>query len=229
MKSLKQQSLLFYLFLFSILSSSCVPAFSELQSARTAGKSNFELTGGGSSVHFLSSDDEPFNVQTSAGVQAAYGVNDKLDARLRYEYLWSDSLLNGVHLIAAGPKYSFIKDRFAAYLPIGIAFGEDIPEISEVAQIHPTLLGTLPLTSYLDLNLSGKALIPISDPESTDLAVNLGLGLLLMDKFVLRPEYGLLYSHSDEFTFGQFAVGVTYFPGRNQKNNATPLQEETTF
>jgi len=68
---------------FVFFCQSCVPVSSELQSARTVGEGNIEITPSYSSTN-ISIDQESENVQSHLGFQAAYGLSEKLDIRFRY-------------------------------------------------------------------------------------------------------------------------------------------------
>ena len=106
-----------------------------------------------------------------------------------------------------GPKISLFKDRIAAYIPVGFAFGVDIEGIDEI-ELQPTLLYTIPAGKYLEINPSAKGVFS----DEFYLAFNLGLGLSTnLDKYVIRPEYGILVNPGDQGRLGQFSIGATFF------------------
>ncbi len=200
-----------FISLILVLFNGCAPIFSEMQSARTVGKGNIELSGGLSFVSFTE-DRETDHVQNHIGLQAAYGLSDAVDLRARYEYLWIDDDGGKANIFGLGPKFSLLTDRIAGYLPIGFAFGEDIEDSSDSWQIHPTLLVSIPVVDFLEINPSGKVLIPFHEDGETLIAFNLGLGLSLNNRLTIRPEYGMLFNPGESGHFGQFSIGFTINP-----------------
>jgi hypothetical protein len=130
--------------------SACAPVFSDLQSARLVGRDRVEVTASASRVSVSSEeldDGDDIDVTDQFGVQVATGLTDWMDARLRFERVELKDAggdeVGGVNVLGLGPKFQIVKDRVAAYLPVGLAFGEDV-DASETWQFHPTLLLTLP-------------------------------------------------------------------------------------
>ncbi|MTB50646.1 hypothetical protein [Lewinella sp. W8] len=206
-------------FLLILFAPSCAPVFSDLQSARTVGQGNHELTPSYSSVS-ASNDGETQGVQNHLGLQYALGLSDKVDLRLRYEYIWAkgdDSFENGVHVLAAGPKFSLVKDRVAFFLPVGKPFGEDVEDAPW--QIHPTVLLTAPLVPQkFDLTLGTKYIIVLEEGVDGLLAFNLGAAISSdVTKWAIRPEYGRLYNPGEMGSFGQFSIGFTKAFGQGSK------------
>lgn len=197
-----------------LLINGCAPIFSEMQDARTVGKNNVDATASYSSVSFRDTEEKStFKIQNHVGIQASYGVSDRVDVRLRYAYVWvSNDADAQVSVIGIGPKFSFIKDRLSGYLPLGFAFGSDVENSSKTWQIHPTIIGTFPINDKFDINPSFKVLIPFESEIETTLAVNIGLGVKLIENFIIRPEFGVLVNPGEEGYFSQFSLGLTYAP-----------------
>lgn len=189
----------------------CAPPFSELQSARLAGMDRVELTGSYSYVA-ASVDGESEKIADQFGFQLATGIATTVDMRFRYERVsvGDDFAIN---VVGAGPKLSFVKDRVAFYVPLGFAFGEDI-EVNDSWQIHPTLLGTIPVADQVEVNGSAKVLFPFKSDLDTTLAFNLGLGIGNFEKLVVRPEVGFLINPGEEGHVRHFSIGLTYYAGR---------------
>lgn len=197
-------------------SAGCVAPFSDLQSAKLLGKGNFEVTPGFSTVS-ASDEGETGHLQNNIGAQLGYGVTNFLDLRLRYEYVYATVEDEGEETISAnvlafGPKFRVAKDWLALYIPIGFGFGGDLAseDVSETWQIHPTLLATVPLGKYLEINPSAKIMIPFTkDAFETLWAFNLGLAVSTdVSKWALRPEIGICTSFQG-YHFLQFSVGLT--------------------
>ncbi len=188
----------------------CVPVFSELQSARTVGKGNVELTPSFSSIDIVDEGDHD-ELQHQLGLQVAYGVTSRFDVRMRYEYIWFyDQSVNdkGTHVLGIGPKYSLLENYIAVAMPVGTAFGEDSDELWE---LHPTLLLTWPvLKNKIDVNASSKYMITFCGTCDDPIAINLGLSLSTnVTRWSIRPEYGILFIPGDEGYFSQFSLGFS--------------------
>jgi hypothetical protein len=180
---------------------SCAPVFSTLQSAKMVGKGNFEVA-----PHFTTtsstSDGETDHVQNHYGFQLGYGISDRFDVSARYEYI----TMANANIFGIGPKASLVKDRIAAYLPVGFAFGGDIGGIQEF-EVQPTVLFTLPVGQYIEINPSVKSIIG----DDFYMAFNLGLGLSSdFNKYAIRPEYGMLFNPGEKGHLGQFSIGLSF-------------------
>jgi hypothetical protein len=184
--------------------SACAPVFSDLQSAKLVGKGRVEATPSFSTV----SASDSGHVQDHAGLQLAAGVHDKIDVRVRYEHIWVED--EGVDVLGFGPKIQLFKNYAALYVPVGFAFGGGI-DSGETWQIHPTLLLTGQVHPNVELNWSGKYLVPLTGDGGDDLlAFNIGLGLGPANgRWAIRPEFGWLLNPGDEGHFTQFSVGFS--------------------
>jgi hypothetical protein len=70
------------------------------------------------------------------------------------------------------------------------------------------LLFTIPVGKYFEINPSAKGIIS----DEFYLAFNLGLGLSTNpDKYVIRPEYGILLNPGESGRYGQFSIGATIY------------------
>lgn len=193
----------------------CAPVFSELQSARTVGKNRVEITPSFSSVSF-GEDGDNSGVQNHAGAQIAYGLTPKIDIRLRYEYIWLKAAADeGVSIMGFGPKFSLWEDKIAFSLPVGKIIsdmGTDINgEKPNTWQLHPTLLFTAPvIKEKLDLNFSPKYLATLCTDCEDLVAVNFGLAFSSnLNKWAIRPEYGLLFSPAESGHYSHFSIGFS--------------------
>jgi len=196
----------------------CAPVFSEMQSAKLAGKGRVEVTPSLSKTDYTN-EGESGEVQTHMGLQLATGLADGTDLRVRYERIsvdLDDDDARVFHVLGFGPKLGIKKDRHALYLPVGFTFGDDVRDSSETWQFHPTLLFTVPLGDAVEFNPSGKALIPLSrDGGDVLLAFNLGAGFSSdFESWIVRPEIGYLFSTDSnaEGHYTHFSIGLTLFP-----------------
>jgi hypothetical protein len=182
----------------------CAPVFSELQSARLVGVGRTEITPT-ATANFYSGDGETDHVENHFGAQLATGLSERADIRLRYVRA------PGVNVVGVGPKVSLLKDRLAAAMPVGFAFGSDI-DVSQTWQIHPTLLFTQNLSRRAELNLSAKSLIRLEGGD-TQWGLDLGLGLGDLDDWIVRPEVGILFDPRDDGHYLQASLGFTRIVG----------------
>ena len=191
----------------------CAPVFSEMQGARTVGENRLEIMPSGSLVS-VTEDNESEGVQNHVGFQVAYGLTSRCDLRLRYEYLWLDED-SDTHfsVLGIGPKYSFLENKIAFYLPVGRAFGEDSKDSWE---LQPTLLFSIPaIKDRLDINLSPKYLFILCEDCEDLVAFNFGLSFSNnLSRWSVRPEYGLLYDPGESGHFSHFSVGLAFAFGK---------------
>ena len=196
-------------FLISIGLHNCAPVFSELQSARTVGKNRIELTPSYSSVNYHNEGDND-GLQNHIGLQAAYGITERIDIRARYERIWmkEGEIGDGVDILGIGPKFSLLDKKCAFYIPLGRALGEGSEDSWE---LHPTLLFTLPaLNNKIDLTFSPKYLITFCKDCDDLIAFNLGIALSTdLNIWAIRPEYGLLFDPGDSGHFAHFSIGFS--------------------
>ena len=141
------------------------------------------------------------------GIQAATGVHDRIDLRVRYVHASG----TGVNAFGFGPKLSLLPDRLAVAVPVGFAFGENVA-VSESWELHPTLLFTQQLAERAELNVSAKSLIRLGEGD-TLWGFNLGFGLGDLERWVVRPEVGLLFNPGEDGHFLQASLGFTWFAG----------------
>ncbi len=196
-------------FIFSFLSfQSCITVFSELQSARLVGKNNVEFTPAYSSVSFTD-DSETEGIQNHFGLQFAYGISEKTDLRLRYEYIWTKEgdFSTGTSVIGIGPKFSLVENKIAFAAPIGRA----LEGSANAWEFHPTALFTIPLVEdVVDLNISPKYLIRLSQGSENLVAFNMGFAFSEdLSKWAIRPEFGLLYNPGEKGHASHFSVGFS--------------------
>lgn len=214
-----QLKILFLFAIFPLLTiKSCAPVFSDLQSARLVGDGNLEFTPSYSSVSF-GNDGESSSVQDHFGIQGGYGISEKVDLRARIEYINVNNADSGgdinVTVIGIGPKFQLIEDRMAAYIPIGAGFGPNI-ETSQSWQMQPTLLFTFPITETIEFNPSAKYLIQFAEDTENLVAFNFGLGIGEYGRFVIRPEFGLLYNPGEDGHYSHASIGISLFPKWNE-------------
>jgi len=192
--------------------SGCAPVFSDLQDARMAGKGHVDLTSSFSTVSFTG-DEGTDHLQDGVGIQAATGITNSVDLRVRYEYVWVSGD-NGAkaNVLGFGPKVSIMRNHIAAYLPVGFAFGGDVDNVGDTWEFHPTLLFTVAAARILEFTGSTKYIIPFSGDMDDLLAFNIGLGVSPdLERWAIRPEFGYMFDPGDSGGhFTHFSIGLSY-------------------
>ncbi len=201
-----------------VSSLACVAPFSELQSARLAGRGVIEIT---PSYSFVDGTDEgeSAKLQDNLGVQIATGITSRVDLRARIENMKVD--MNdpdfdfSATAIGIGPKFALIPDQLALFVPVGFAFGDEISR-SDTWQLHPSLIWTIPISDMFEVNSSFKALVPLtSDNNDVFVAFNVGLGIgPNLSRWAIRPEFGILKNPGESGTVRHMSIGATFYLGR---------------
>lgn len=200
-----------FLLAFLFISQGCITIFSDFQSADTLGEGNTEFTPGTSVVIYDAKDIKSTRAQTNLGAQFGYGLTNKTDLRFRIELPSAGddyNIFGEFVVLGGGPKFQLSKDKVAAYVPIGFAFGEGI-ETSETLEIQPTLLVSLPISDKFEFNPSAKIILPINDDRDIAFALNFGAGIW-NKKIGVRPEIGLMKSLDGvEGTFVHYGIAFS--------------------
>ncbi|MCF7802283.1 MAG: hypothetical protein K9N34_09740 [Candidatus Marinimicrobia bacterium] len=181
----------------------CVPPFSEMQSAATLGSDKNEITVFTSRVDWEDPDDSG-HLQNHIGVLGGVGLTPWLDVRARWERIQVEGVDEAEEVIALGPKLALIPEKLAIYLPVGFQIQSNI-----YWELHPSLIGSVAITPWLELTASGKALIFLSSDSDPWYAANLGAGLGNFSKWVIRPEVGVLTQPGSDNRYYHVSLGVS--------------------
>lgn len=203
--------------LLALAAPACAPVFSDLQSAKLVDKGHVEVTPSYSRVGLSVPDEDEGHIQDEFGVQMGVGVSDAVELRGRFAHVQVANDGPSVEVVGVGPKVRLVKDRLAFYVPIGRAFGDEGEgaDFGETWQVHPTLLFTLPANRNFEVNASAKYLIPLNGGEESEnlLAFNLGFGVGAdVDKFAVRPEFGVLFNPGEDGHWYHFSLGFSFRP-----------------
>ena len=207
----------------------CAPITSDMQSAKTVGQGGIEasLNSGGINQKTDASDTDGSDddiislsvndkVQENIGGSIAYGVNDRLDLRVRYESIDLPLAVEAVSvsMLSLGAKYGIIEDKLALFLPYSM-YNFDDDSTESVETISPTVLYTHTIQEKYEITPSLKYIIPlgdIADENDPGFAFNLGLGYLLNDKITFRGEWGQYFpgNNPDDSKFTHTTLGLSY-------------------
>lgn len=200
-----------------VLASGCAAPFSDLQDARIVAKGKVQVTPS-FSLNTQSLEGETEHVQNIFGGQAAFGVTDNAELRAGFARVdWKRN--GGVNVFGLGPKFCLVRDRLAAYFPVGFAFDDEV-KTAETWETHPTLIFTAQPHRVVEINPSAKLLLPLSSGGSPNVArdprivLNLGFGISNdHEVWALRPEIGLLFNPGDDGVWAAYSLGVSFSPG----------------
>ncbi|MEZ4688176.1 MAG: hypothetical protein R3B47_19575 [Bacteroidia bacterium] len=201
---------------FCLTQQSCAPIFSEFQTARTVGKDKLEI------VPFYShlgeiDNGNTYSLQSHGGLQFAYGFCSNFDLRARFDVIGADGWGEGRSAFSIGGKYSIIEDRLSVFLPVGRALGENT---SDSWQIQPTAFLTVPvLENRLDATIGPKYVFTFGQNTRNYAGANLGLSFSTdINKWAIRPEYGILFNPDQSGLITQFGIGFSATIGTKSGN-----------
>ncbi|MBN3518994.1 hypothetical protein JYB62_03185 [Algoriphagus lutimaris] len=180
---------------------SCVPVFSDLQSARTLKKGNFEGTPYYTNTGANSED----KGASHTGINFGIGLSENIDIRGRLEYLWLNGVEDsGTFILGVGPKIGIIPDRISFFFPVGTTTQGGI------WQLQPTLFFTQPVVQdKFEITIAPKYIFSLCEDCGNNLTTNLGLAFSKdLNKYAWRVEYGRLIQQGGGV--GQFSLGYSF-------------------
>lgn len=200
MKRLKNCRPLFFVSFMAIivlsLPSCYMPVNALYETARPLGEGTIELAG---MYTGYSAED----VQKNFGFRGGFGISEKADIKIRYEYL-QNSYETGQYLSLI-PKYSFVcKNNYAIAVPLSMYSVKDISDIGyeekgseEYFSIAPTFLVSLDLKAgKIELTSGFRTEIFVDAEIKPIYGISSGLGFSSdLNKWAIRPEIG--------FSFGE--------------------------
>lgn len=199
----KQPKTILSLLVFSgqlALMTSCVPVFSDMQSARTLGKGNVEGT-----PYYTNSGADADNKGVShASVNFGVGLSENVDIRARLSYLWFNGEGGGTTIFGIGPKFSLVPERLSFFLPIGGSSSW------ETWQTQPTIFYSQPIVkNRFEATISPKYILNFCEDCTGLFATNLGIAISKdLSKNALRLEYGRVFVEGGGV--GQFSFGYSF-------------------
>ncbi|MDN3203646.1 sterol desaturase family protein [Algoriphagus sediminis] len=184
---------------FLLLSTSCVPVFSDLQSARTLGSGGVEAT-----PYYTNTGNEVSHLGFNFGV----GLSESVDIRGKLDHNWygNSEERENLTVLGIGPKISLVPNRLSFFIPAGRALGS---RANETWEIHPTIFYSQPLIpERLELTVSPKWINYLCEDCGSSFATNLGLAYGKdLNKSALRIEYGRILAGG---SVGQLSIGYSF-------------------
>lgn len=196
-----------------ILSAGCfTPINTTFDSAKLLTKGEVEIQGNGSLYRFGSLIDNPsIGTNKNLGLSIGYGISDRINVKLRYEYLRSGFSMNlfdeeitlgDIHYLELGGKIPLVKNKLALTVPLGVYFNQN----GSFYCIDPRLTYTYRLNKIFEASVIPKTHLLFAEDEFLAMpGINIGLGISSnLDKWAIRPEFGYDFN----LVFG---VGLTYY------------------
>lgn len=193
--------------LIMILLASCAPVFSDLQSARTLKKGNFE----GTPYYTNTGADSKNKGASHTGFNFGLGLSDNIDIRGRLEYLWLNGEEGtGTFILGVGPKIGIVPDRISFFFPVGTTTQGGI------WQVQPTLFLTQPIVAdKFEITIAPKYIFSICEDCGNYFTTNLSLAFSKdLNKYAWRVEYGRLIQQGGGA--GQLSVGYSFILNKNR-------------
>ncbi|MEZ5316877.1 MAG: hypothetical protein R2752_05700 [Vicinamibacterales bacterium] len=184
----------------------CAPFY---QDARLLQPGRFEVSPSVSGAGVTADGDSEY-VVTTVGVQAQVGVAERLNLGAAYGRIELDDGGGGVNGFAFGPRIGVVRDRVAITAPFSFLFGEDV-NVRESWAFHPGVVVTTPVGRRVDLNWSGRLLVPLCEgcPDDFLVAFGIGAGVHTGSTLVLRPEVAFLFDPGESGFVWTFGFGVS--------------------
>ncbi|MEW6749859.1 MAG: hypothetical protein AB1505_02655 [Candidatus Latescibacterota bacterium] len=185
-------------------------AFSTFQTARLLRPGEWSITPS-LSRQALVDDGDADDLWSALEVQARRGISRRLEAGLK---LGRIGLADGYQFASAGPKVAIVPERLAFLLPVGLFFGSD-QQTGESFQVHPTLLGSVPLDRAVELEVAAKRLVFLGGVSDDVWAASVGLEAgRPADPVTLHPEIGVLRTAGGGGWLLQWGLGLVVPLGR---------------
>lgn len=83
------------------------------------------------------------------------------------------------------------------------------PYLESEWTFSPGLIYGLPVGDRIELNLTAKYLIPLEEDCSNLVFVNLGVAVVNLGNWILRPETGVLFNPGESGQFWRLGLGVS--------------------
>lgn len=207
MKKISVENPAFYVLTLFFFLSGCVPINSAFESAKMLEKNQLELKGNYSSYYFA--EDEADLANRNYGIGLGYGINNKLNIKLRYELIsFPENTTDFYHYYDIAPKYSLIENKWAVIFPVGV-YAAKSEEPTFV--LSPRILYTYSYNQYLEITGSVKSDFFLVEDADLPVGFTLGLGISNhFDIWALRPEAGYMFDPGDEDQAFTFGIGLNY-------------------
>jgi hypothetical protein len=199
--------------------SSCYVA-SSMQSARLVKPGTYEVTPSFSSVTYAAADTS-LKLSNNFGGQLETGLQEDMDLVFRYEHIVPDqSDMSRLHFISFTPKMRVLNEYVALCAPLGFYFGNDI-KTKDSWQLHPTLIGTVPINQYAEINFAPKWMIFLDPNTKNMIVLNMGLGISSnFAQWSVKPEFSYVFSGAEAEHLISLNIGLTLvIPQGTQKDS----------
>lgn len=190
----------------------CLPPAANLQDARMVGKDNVRLTGFSYGLDETGEGGE--KIANVYGGLFGVGTSDRTEIQFRLDHFDFAGDDNSYEFVSIGPKIELVKDRLALLVPLGVYSHGGI--LWESVQIHPGLLGSLPVGRYVEINAAERFILPFDQDYLTWINLGFGVGLSTdFDRWALLPEvsYSVCLDEDEVDPIFSYGVALVFLPG----------------
>jgi hypothetical protein len=198
--------------LAAVLNGCFAPPMANMQSARTMDAGEVRISAYAAPIKETENDEV---IANEYGFILGFGASGRSEWQLRFDRFQFTEEDDGYNFTSFGPKIGAIKNRLAVMLPVGLFWADGIG--FDTVQIHPGLIVTPVSTNYIELNTSGKMILPINQDLNKWGVVNAGLGLSSdLNKWALMPEVGFAWDLTgDNDMLVSYGIAAVIYLGEN--------------
>ena len=181
--------------------------YSSLHTASMLSKKELQAIPACGISRFRNPEYKTTTVQT--GFMAGYGLTDRVNLFLRYNYDYLRDYSLGIHYTSIETKVQLVKNRLAFLFPVALYFGKNV-QSTNGAHIQPSLIITRSVGESLKFSLIPEWILYLDGfHQLAGLNANVRIGLL-HNQVALIPEIGYFRRITAPDNFYHFTVGLDY-------------------
>lgn len=189
-----------------------VPPSANLQSARTMEREKVRLTPYWNAITETGPDSE--KLADEFGILAGVGMGHGTELQVRYDRIQlAGTGADGYNFTSLGPKFSFANQHLAFLIPVGIYYGSGI-SAGETFQLHPGLIGTMPLEEFAEFSLATRLFLAPSNSVDEWFVLNFNVGFSNdTSRWAIIPEVGVSWnlSQDNQDPLINYGVALAYY------------------
>jgi len=160
-------------------------------------------------------DGESQGVSNTFGLKTGYGFGSNFDLKLSWSALRFNANINvNFNFFTLSPKYSFGRNKFAVALPVSVFRASFMGESESDFMVSPELMFNSGINKYLEIGVNARLIILVDDDTENLIGLGLGIGVSSdLNKWIARPELGILFNPGEEGMFLSPGLSFSYFIG----------------
>lgn len=190
--------------------------FSKFEHSNSLGQSQIELAG-----HYgqwrVASAYGGGKVANVYGLKLAFGLAGNVDARLAVQQIASSDL-GSITAIGLSPKISFANHRIAIIPALSLALSDGTTQVF----VNPAAIVDIIQKDKFSLNFGVNYLLPIEEPDSGELALNLGANININPDIHIRPNIQLFSPFDNNIVQYIPGIELAYRFAKNQSSVINP-------